>query len=783
MGRHGRYHSYFQLNPSGYADCPGYQLIIRAGRELAGTHFPCLVAIVKPITKSTAKPGPSVGTPSLWIYNPWLDLTVGCGAWSAPLLLLAYSAVASNTLAWSVALYALALFFNYPHYMATLYRAYHTEQDFNKYRIFTVHITALIAMTLVLSHFWLRVLPWIFTLYLTWSPWHYSGQNYGLFMMFARRAGAKPSNLERRALYSAFLLSYAILFLTFHTGPSHDPLFISLGIPMKVSSVALIPLALGFVAASAFGLSRLVSQVGWKELIPSLTLFSTQFIWFLLPTILSFGEHLRVPQSRYSTGVLAVMHSAQYLWITSYYARREANAENAGRWRPAAYFGVLVVGGIALFVPGPWLASRLFHHDFTTSFLIFTALVNIHHFILDGAIWKLRDGRIAALLLNSQERLSSATTAAGSRVATAARWVVGSSPVARTLRISTVLLLLAVGTVDQVRYYLAIHGESLADLQRAAALDSYDSSLETRLGRKEQEVGKLEAASAAWQQALRANPADAAARDALLQYLTSQKRFDEAYALTRQSLRYSPKDADLLVNHGILAKQLGHSDEAVDSWNKAISIDRSQVRANLYLAGELDREGKPELAIPHYIAYLEKVAQAGAENRPPASDVISIVLRLAQCQVTVKQVNQAQQAYELARKIASQTGEKRLESFASVADAELEAGQGKIPQALGLYQHALELDAGVNDPRSEATDWYSYALFLRDSGFPLRLAYACLVKSESLMKTLKDAKDASALQAVVVTRTEVGKKLGATAASVQRDPHRAIQEALALAAL
>jgi len=89
----------------------------------------------------------------------------------------------------------------------------------------------------------------------------------------------------------------------------------------------------------------------------------------------------------------------------------------------------------------------------------------------------------------------------------------------------------------------------------------------------------------------------------------------------------------------------------------------------------------------------------------------------------------------------------------------------------------------VNDPRSEATDWYSYALFLRDSGFPLRLAYACLVKSESLMKTLKDAKDASALQAVVVTRTEVGKKLGATAASLQRDPHRAIQEALALTTL
>jgi hypothetical protein len=89
----------------------------------------------------------------------------------------AYWSLASKTLKWSLAFYALALFFNYPHYMATVYRAYHRAEDFNKYRVFTVHITLLVAATVVLSHFWLRALLLIFTLYLTWSPWHYSGQN------------------------------------------------------------------------------------------------------------------------------------------------------------------------------------------------------------------------------------------------------------------------------------------------------------------------------------------------------------------------------------------------------------------------------------------------------------------------------------------------------------------------------------------------------------------------------------------------------------------------------
>ncbi|MBZ5707528.1 MAG: hypothetical protein LAN63_19465, partial [Acidobacteriia bacterium] len=692
-----------------------------------------------------------------------------------PLLVLTYFATNSSTLAWSVAFYGLALFFNYPHYMATIYRAYHRAEDFQKYRLFTVHITALVVLTMVVSHFWLRALPWIFTLYLTWSPWHYSGQNYGLFMMFARRAGAHPSTAERRALYAAFLLSYSILFLSFHTGPSSDVLFVSLGIPGRFSAIAVLPLALAFVLLSAYGLSGLADQVGWRPLLPSLTLFSTQFVWFLLPTALSLGQRLQVPQSRYSTGVLAVMHSAQYLWITSYYARREASAESAGRWRPLAYFGVLITGGIALFVPGPWLASRLLHYDFTASFLIFTALVNVHHFILDGAIWKLRDGRIAALLLNSRERLASAKAETRSQVAASLRWTVGDSPGARRLRVSAALLLLAWGTVDQLRYYLALHGENLADLQRAAALDAYDSSVQTRLGRKELAAGKTQEAVAAWQQAVRTNPADPAPRNLLLKYLTDQQRFDQAYQLTRQSLRYTPKDAGLLVNHGILAAQLGHTEEALESWNDALRLDPLQWRAHLYLAGELDREGKAEAAIPHYVIYLDSVAQSA--DRPPAEQLITIVLQLAQCQVQANHPEQAEGAYALARRIASQSGEKKLESFASVSEAEFEATRGKTPEALRLYQHALRLDSTLDDPRSEAADWYNYGLFLRDSRFPIRLVYACLLNSESLMKPFRGSPE---FPPIVQAREDAEKKLAGEAGRLRRNPKPALDKALSL---
>jgi tetratricopeptide (TPR) repeat protein len=716
---------------------------------------------------------------SPWIYNPWLDLIVGCGAWSAPLLLISYFSIASSERAWAVAFYALALFFNYPHFMATIYRAYHRAEDFHKYRIFTVHITALIVLTLLLAHSWPRILPWIFTVYLTWSPWHYSGQNYGLFMMFARRAGAKPTETTRRALYGAFVVSYLVLFLGFHTGASSDPLFISLGIPAIVSRWEQIVLLAAFAALAVFGLQRLVRETGWRKLVPSLTLLSSQFLWFLLPAGLALIKGAEIPQSRYSSGVLAVMHSAQYLWITSYYARREAGGEAGRNWRAWTYFGVLIAGGIALFVPGPWLASWVFHHDFTRSFLIFTALVNIHHFILDGAIWKLRDGRIAALLLNSRERVADAALDARSRLALACNWVAGSTAGAHRLRVSAALLLLVLGTVDQVHYYLALRGDDLADLQRAAKLNSFDSSLQMRLARSEMKAGQAQPAEAAWRKAIETNPSDPAAREALLRFLIERQRYDEAYELTQASLKYAPRDANLLIDRGILALQKGQSDAAVSDWNQALEIDPTRLTVQLDLAYELDREGKAREAAAHYEAFLEQVVRQPARNRPEPAKLIAVVLRMADCQARSAQTGAAVKSYELAEKLAAQTSQSKLESVADVNEAGLQAKAGRLSEALQLYQHALKLDDSQGDAQSAAEDWASYGTFLSQAGFAPKLAYACLLKSVAL---LPPGADRSTADSIKLELTQLQKQTGREAVVIRRDAEPVLKQALQLRA-
>src|SRR4029077_14778809 len=354
-------------------------------------------------TLTNAKPQSALASfsePSPWIYRPWIDLLIGCGAWSAPLLLLAFYASSTYSRAWAVAFYFLALLFNYPHFMATVYRAYHTRPEFQRYRIFTVHVAALLALAGVIAHVWFPLLPWIFTLYICWSPWHYTGQNFGRLMMFARRSGLAPSSAERAAIHLSFIASFLLLMLSFHTGASGDPLILSLGLPAKFTLPARGVLALFFVAATGWALISLARRSSLRAILAPLTLAATQFLWFLLPALVELFSGHEVPQTRYSSGILAVLHSTQYLWITSYYQGREARAAGDTRWSFSRYLVTLIAGGIALFIPGPWIVSRIFHADFAASFLTFTALVNIHHFILDGAIWKLRDSRIAALLLD-----------------------------------------------------------------------------------------------------------------------------------------------------------------------------------------------------------------------------------------------------------------------------------------------------------------------------------------------------------------------------------------------
>src|SRR5262249_41454311 len=249
-------------------------------------------------------------------------------------------------------------------------------------------------------------------------------------------------------------------------------------------------------------------------------------------------------------------------------------------------------------------------------------------------------------------------------------WMRSQATVPRAFRVATAIFLLSLAALDQTRYSFVVHNDDLRSIQKAATLNPFDASLEMRLAKKQAEAGNPKAATESYERAIVANPSDLAPRIAFLKYLTVQQRFTEADAVTTQALAKWPNNPDLLVNRGILASYFGRTEEAIDSWKKAIAADPRQVSAHLYLAGQFDSEQKFEDAIPHYTIFLESAARSG--DRPDPNVVLPVLMRLADCNLRANHPERALKLYELGRNLASQTHQARIESVASVNQAILE---------------------------------------------------------------------------------------------------------------
>lgn len=715
--------------------------------------------------------------PAPWLYHPALDLIVGCGAWSLPLLLLDYGIGPGKPMAVLVGFYALALVFNYPHYMATLYRAYRTHEDVTKYKYFTLYFTGLIVLTAILTHWSYELLPWVFTTYVTWSPWHYTGQNYGLAMMFARRAGAQPSTWQRNLFYTAFHSSFFILFFTFHSGPSSDPVLVSLGFPIGFGYWARVILVGLFLVTSLWSVWLLVRQSSWKAMLAPIVLLSTQFLWFVAPTLLEFGSGISIAQTRYSSGVLAVMHSAQYLWITSYFARREAQAgATSPGWSFAAYFGTLIVGGIALFLPGPWLISYVFHYDFAASFLIFTAIVNIHHFMMDGVIWKLRDGRIAALLLTPSTGKAAGSSQYKVALFDAVRWMTGPTSGARVFRVATAIGLLFLAGLDLVKFYCTTNEQNLPNLVRAAELNPYDSVAQRRLAQAQLRQNNTDQTIVALQKAVKVNPHDPNTQHLLGKMLLERDRLTEAYAHYQQMVVHLPNDANALMNYAILEAQFGDTDKAIASWEQILQLDPSQVNAYRYLAENYKQQGNFQKAMFHAERFLESARKLPPDQVTPA-DVMMITLRMAQSEAQLNAQPAAITHFEAVIAQSRQLGNRDLEALALVQCGEAYGQLKQFDKALSVYQQGLQLERPNSSQADLAVDWFNYGQLLQSCQAPNRLILACFLKAETLLLNA-GSEVQSSLNVVRRARIEVESRPDTDAAQTRRQVEVILQEAL-----
>lgn len=403
--------------------------------------------------------------PARWLFGATADLLFGCGLIAA----LAFVALAIDgpgvraalPLAWTP---FLVLLTGIPHYGATLLRVYEHRADRRRYVVFSGYVTALLAVAFVVGAHDLTVGSWLLTIYLTWSPWHYSGQNYGIALMFLRRRGVDVTPTAKRALHLSFVLSFLLTAVMLHAvdaSVSYAPSaaegtvyrLLRLDPPAWLVVVAIPALVLAYATTLLVAVSSLVRRSSLRQAAPALALAGSQALWFVAPAlarhagVLQGIEPLGTEYATYAFLWIAMAHSVQYLWITRYFARtRGAGSSRAWSAKVLLCGAAIWVVPALLFAPGV-LGSVPFDAGLG---LLIASVVNIHHFVLDGAIWKLRDGPIARALLRGEGAdavepggatwLAKTVWVAG--IASVGVWCVSTFEQARGLQ--------SVGDIDQV---------------------------------------------------------------------------------------------------------------------------------------------------------------------------------------------------------------------------------------------------------------------------------------------------------------------------------------------
>jgi hypothetical protein len=342
---------------------------------------------------------PERPSPSLYFVNPWLDAAVlgGLSIVFFVVLRLFFDGTARPTGIVQAAA-TLSIFVNYPHFSATLYRLYQSPDNIRQFPVTAFGVPALIVAAVVAS-LWqpVWVAPYFLMLFLFWSPFHYSGQTIGITMLYARRGSFEIGRWQRLALstfvYSTFLVSFT---------HAHITSMVRYGVTIPLVKIPDWFDAISIAVMCAGALGFLYFVYTWsranRRIPPAIILLPafTQFVWFFPGT-----------QSKMFYEFVPVFHSLQYMYIAwamqiGLRVGQPQGARPGGsvlkesvRWGVSNY-----VGGMLLFIALPWMVYWV-DLPLITSAGIVIAAVNIHHFFVDGVIWKIRNvGAASPLMMN-----------------------------------------------------------------------------------------------------------------------------------------------------------------------------------------------------------------------------------------------------------------------------------------------------------------------------------------------------------------------------------------------
>lgn len=338
--------------------------------------------LAAPMSPAAVPPLFRVGRP---FVHPAFDLLLIGGGLS-----LAFTAIIAGRRAsvqefFTPSLALIALLSNSAHFAASTVRLYTKPGAMSSFRFLTMGfpLVSLGVLSLAVAKADL-VGRALLVLYLTWSPFHYAAQAYGLALMYAYRSGCVLGRGEKRVVRAACLMPFFAVLVggreTLLDWLLHGTAVASPGLDLA-----------RLQAAEVFGWLTLVLLAGlcvWLARSGRATLPLIS-----LCVVVSNGVWL-VTLNRMSAFVFAtIFHGLQYLAIVTIFhvkdqLRRPGNSRGWAYHAGAFYLACLVLGYLLFHV---WPYAYVLHgFGLAESALLVTATINIHHFIVDAYIWKLR---------------------------------------------------------------------------------------------------------------------------------------------------------------------------------------------------------------------------------------------------------------------------------------------------------------------------------------------------------------------------------------------------------
>lgn len=237
-------------------------------------------------------------------------------------------------------------------------------------------------------------------LYLTWSPFHYAAQAYGLAVMYCYRSGCLLSASDKKWLWRVAMLPFAYTLLTGEysgLGWIFPGLDLSGGSAMSLLLIAAAAVVILIAVVAPFWLYVRVWRSGSGPMpIISIMAIVANGIWFFVLTSLNAFVWA------------TIFHGLQYLAIVIIFhvrdqMSREGNRHTAG-YHATWFYAVSLALAYALFMLLPQ-AYMLAGFGVVESTLLVVAAINIHHFIVDAYIWRLGTGDKNRTIVDSAQPL------------------------------------------------------------------------------------------------------------------------------------------------------------------------------------------------------------------------------------------------------------------------------------------------------------------------------------------------------------------------------------------